>query len=465
MKKNSRRPSLQTRIAVFCFLSFFTVFVAIIAVLYFYWTSVFNREINEHFLRRAQLVGHIWLEEMQKGEPGLRERMDRDIATDEMRIAIFSVDGRLLYNRNMPGIDTSMSRKLRVRIIGRGPVITSERINGVIYRDIRTAFYNGKRLEGFVFKKFPLSVLSGVERTFIKLIPVIAAVLFGLAYKLSMLLSRGILRAIGDITDATYRVSAERFDNRVDTARLDVEFLPLAENFNRMCDRLGDSFASLRRFTSDASHELRTPLSIIKSKMEVALQKERSNEEYVETISEALDAVNRLSRMVNALLVMVRSETGDAAFNKADMDLSAVVRDVVEFISPIAEDKGLNMELSLVEPVQINGDEEWLRHLVFNLLDNSIKFCRPDDTIRVGLTRRNGGYDLRISDTGPGISPEHLPRIFDRFYRAPGANGESGAGLGLALCRWVVAGHNGEISTKSELGQGAEFVVSLPAAT
>lgn len=462
MKKNSRRPSIQTRIAVFYFLSFFTVFIAIIAVLYFYWASVFNREINQHFLRRAQLVGHIWLEETQKGERGLKERMDNDIAAAEMRVAIFSVGGRLLYSRNMPHVSDFLSRKIRDEISDRGPVIQTIRENGVIYREIRTSFKTGNRMDGFVFKKFPLHVLSGVEKTFLKLIPGIAAGLFGMAFLLSMVLNRGIIRAIDAITDATYRVNAERFDNRVETTKLDVEFLPLAENFNRMCARLGKSFDSLRRFTSDASHELRTPLTIIKSNLEVTLQKDRTSEEYVETISDALDAVNRLSRMVNTLLMMVRAETGEAAFNKTDLDLSHIVREVVDFISPIAEDKGINMQLDLVKPVNVKGDEEWLRHVVFNLLDNSIKYCHTSDTIRVALTNGAGECKLKISDTGPGIPAEHLPRVFDRFYRTPNANGVTGSGLGLALCKWVVSGHNGEISSTSEPGAGATFIISIP---
>lgn len=462
--KSGKQLSLQTRISIYNIVTFFFVLL-LVGALYAVQKSNLDRIVNAQMASRARLVGRIWLEQTQKGSKGLAGRMDKDVASSIRHIAIFGADGRLMYSRNVPNAPAILGSPGRLKEIAKRPAYQTADISGQPFRILTTPFYGHERLAGFILLKYPMKKEAKINRFFLLSAPAAVLALFLPVFFLGRALVRHIQKSIEAVNIATNSIREGHLDAPIDIGPLEPELRPLAINFNAMGQRLRESFDTLRRFSSDASHELRTPLAVLKTNLEVSLRQERRADEYVETISNALDEINRLNRIVNGLLLLTRSESGENIFKNEPVEMDAIVREVSEFLAPMAEDKEIRLALSIDCKAHIRGDGEWLHRVVFNLLDNSIKYCRPNDTVNISLARDNGILRLEVADTGPGISPAHLPHVFERFWRAPGAGTGAGAGIGLALCRWVIEGHKGNINASSPPGNGATIVVSLPAGT
>lgn len=282
-----------------------------------------------------------------------------------------------------------------------------------------------------------------------------------------------MLTPIRRMADAAERIGAERLDERLPVGNPDDEFGRLATITNRSLDRLADALERQRRFTSDASHEMRTPLTAIRSTGEVALRREQEPKQYREAIGAMLEATTRLTTLIDRLLALARADAGTAAGSPERIDALDAVRECVELLSPAAEAKGLSIDV-LGGPANIHVDPLLFRQSVLNVLDNAIKYSprAADDAPNPAISARvrsdgRGQVLISVTDQGPGIAPEHLPRIFDRFYRVDPARAGEGdgfsAGLGLSIARWAVEAHGGRINVQSGPGQGSTFTIILPA--
>jgi len=234
-----------------------------------------------------------------------------------------------------------------------------------------------------------------------------------------------------------------------------------------MLGRLQAAFDQLRRFTADASHELRTPLTAIRSVGEVALQDQRSPAEYRDVIGSMLEEVDRLTRLAESLLALSRADTGHIQLQREDISLVRIAKEASSVVEVLAEEKQQHIDIEGDANLVVSVDRLILRQAIVNLLDNAIKYSPPGSHILVRV--QNGGdkqVSLDVIDQGPGIPSEHQPYVFDRFFRVDKARTREwgGAGLGLSITRWAVEVHGGDISLKSEEGQGSTFRVSLPIA-
>mgnify|MGYP000017642175 CR=1 FL=1 len=219
-----------------------------------------------------------------------------------------------------------------------------------------------------------------------------------------------------------------------------------------------------RAFVADASHELRTPLALIRASAELL---RRHPEEPIAAQQQAVNDIvaesERLTRLVGQLLVLARADAGRLVLNREHLDLTAVARDVVRQLGPQAEARGLALTCQADGPVYVRGDEARLREVLLILLDNALKFTGQGGQVTVRVSEASGRARLTVSDTGVGIAPEHLPRIFDRFYRVERTGSQDGgAGLGLAIAKSIVEAHEGHIWAESQPGRGSSFHVELP---
>jgi heavy metal sensor kinase len=272
------------------------------------------------------------------------------------------------------------------------------------------------------------------------------------------------LQPLNDVAGAASQITGENLKLRIPSPKTGDELDHLIERFNGMVDRLESSFTQARQFSADVSHELRTPLTTIRGELEVALMTATTKEEYQEAIAEAVEEADRLAKVVRTLLQLSQAESGQVILAHDPVDLSQLVRDVVERFGVQAEAMGQVMRAEGPAGVIVTGDRLQLDRLVTNLLTNAMKYTPPGGTIRAIVRPSGEQAMLQVIDTGRGIAAEHLPHIFDRLYRVPdGArDGERGLGLGLSFVAWIAKVHEGRIDVQSEPGKGTTFTIHFP---
>jgi heavy metal sensor kinase len=276
------------------------------------------------------------------------------------------------------------------------------------------------------------------------------------------LTSRAI-RPIEKISAAATRISAGNLSERINSAEEDNELGRLVGVLNSTFGRLEAAFAQQKQFTADASHELRTPLAVIISEAQTALTRERSADEYRETVEGCLEMAQQMRRLTESLLQLARLDAGQDTFHRDTIDLAERTGACVELVRPLAKKREIEIQCDLA-PAKIVGDPDRLGQIVTNLLSNAIHYNKEGGEIRVTTRLENGVAMLMVSDTGHGIPADELPRVFERFYRADKSRSraEGRTGLGLAICKAIVDAHGGTIEVASELGKGTTFTVSLP---
>jgi heavy metal sensor kinase len=272
-----------------------------------------------------------------------------------------------------------------------------------------------------------------------------------------------MVRPITQMSATAELLSEKDLSKRLDLNHFDSELAGLGEVLNRLFSRLDASFSRQRQFTADASHELRTPLTVIRSASELALSQPRTPEEYQETIEVSLKAAERMTNLVNGLLALARLDSSNADFHLTQINLSDLASESVSLLGAIASEKQISL-VSDLHAVQIFGNPESLSRMIDNLINNAIIYNKPGGKVFIKLSKSDNKAVLEIKDTGVGISEEHLPFIFERFYRVDKARSRfsGGSGLGLAICKGVIEKHNGTITVQSVLGEGTTFQIKLP---
>jgi heavy metal sensor kinase len=285
---------------------------------------------------------------------------------------------------------------------------------------------------------------------------------------LGWLLAGRALAPVKELARAAERITSSNLSLRIPARGAGDELDYLIDTLNRMIERLEKSFHQIRQFSADVSHELRTPITAIRGQLEVALFTAETTEQYRDAMLNALQDIERLSQIVRALLLLSQAESGQLTLQREDLDLSAVVADVVDQFQIPADAAKVRLTAHLPPDCVVPADRIQIERMVSNLLSNALKFTPEGGQVRVSLERRAGWVDLRVEDTGRGIPTEHLPHIFDRFYRVPESasypDPEKGLGLGLSFVAWIAQAHGGTVQVDSAAGKGSRFTVVLPAA-
>lgn len=296
------------------------------------------------------------------------------------------------------------------------------------------------------------------------------------------LLARRALRPVDQMTTTARRIEAEHLGKRLDGAEVDDELGRLARTLNEMLARLEAAFAQVRRFSADASHELRTPLTVIKGEIEVALRSPRDSAEYQRVLASALEVVESMTRLVDDLLLLSRVDAGALRWEAEPVELDRLVEEAAKEGEILGRGKQVQMKILGLEPLIVRGDGQRLKQLLRNLVDNGVKYTPPGGQVTLALrqgpavsppladrspTPHEGAWaEIIVRDTGIGIPPEALPRIFDRFYRVDPARSREigGAGLGLCIAQTIAEAHGGRIDVESTPGAGSTFTIVLPLA-
>jgi two-component system, OmpR family, sensor kinase len=342
------------------------------------------------------------------------------------------------------------------------PIFSYNTINGAPFRVFTCPIIlEGNMVFGTVQVAASLqTVRKSIDRLLLIMITGgVASLSFALV--MGMMISRMALRPVQSVTQAAASIAdTENLRTRLKWDGPQDEIGDMTTVFNHMLERLEHLFSVQQRFVADVSHELRTPLTAIRGNVDIIKRYGMDNESLEAIESE----VARMSRMVNDLLLLARADYGDLKVDLFPVDLDTVISEVYREAKVLAQDRPIQVKIEDFQPVRINGNSDRLKQLFLNLISNALKFTPDGGKISISLVEHEDLALIEIRDTGVGIPPEALEHIFDRFYQVDTARTHTGggAGLGLAIAKWIVEAHSGSIRAQSAVGKGTLFTITIP---
>ena len=399
----------------------------------------------------------------QKGDPNannyipygggfLEIDLDYMEVVNDVRTALYTQDGRMLYGENPLSLQTSALEFSET-------MTRSMEVDGVRYdlydRKLNIRATDGEQLwiRGIVPETKSSAQLSEILRLSLILLPILII----LSVVISYFIADRMLSPIRKIERAAERISrGDDLGERIDQAKNNDEVGRLARVFNAMLDRLERSFEAERRFTSDASHELRTPTSVILAQAEYILEKERTVPEYAEAMEVVRNQSRRMSALISDMLDYTRMDQSERYSLNDEVDLSGLTEELCRELA-LAGTDGVTLETRIDEGVAVTGDRLLLTRMITNLVGNAYRYGKPGGPVWVALTRSDGGAVLEVADDGIGIPDGDKDKIFDRFYRGDAARTAGGTGLGLAMVKKIAELHGATVELESEVGKGSAF--------
>ncbi|MCX7769532.1 MAG: ATP-binding protein [Proteobacteria bacterium] len=324
-------------------------------------------------------------------------------------------------------------------------------------------FYESNFL-GYLEVGASLEKIQKMKKSLIYLFAIIIPITFFISNLGGFFIFNRGLQSIIFLSRELKNFTAHELYKRVPVPNSKDEIRELFESINTMMASLEKSFEQIRQFSADASHELRTPLTIIKGEIEVALRSERTVEEYQDTLVSILEEIDRMSRIVEDLLLIAKADAKEVIIEKKRIKLNNILNELCEQLSIFAEAKNVELHYDNLPEVEINADPLRLRQVFTNIIENAIKYNVNNGKVFVSIEEDEHNYIVKVKDTGIGIRKEDIGKIFDRFYRADKSRKREigGAGLGLSICKWIIESHGGYIKVESEYGKGSTFSIYLP---
>jgi heavy metal sensor kinase len=449
--------SIKFRLTVWYLVVITVLLVVFGTVAYYLLRNNLFRNLDKQLQARAQ--------DLQRT---MRIEGDNNVFFDqtvEEIVLIYDADG-VLRTRLGPNVQFSnIDRAVQQALFGDPTFVSAETEKGPDVRLYAAPLnVNSQDRVAIVVGRVPNEILNmlAIFRMVILNSSVLLLVLAGVG---GWFLAGRTLKPVERITDIARGIGESDLSRRIDVES-DDELGRLATTLNGMIARLEEAFVKQRRFVADASHELRTPLSVIQAESSLVLEKPRDHEQYRRSLEIVSQEVDYMSDVVGKLLVLARSDAHSEQLNVQDIELGGLLAELGQDLEALAQEKGLALNFDPMDALTVRGDRVRLRQLFMNLLDNALRYTPEDGTITVSGVREEDRAVVSITDTGIGIPPEHLPFIFERFYRVDKArtNREGGTGLGLSIAVSIARMHGGTIEVQSEVGTGTTFRVILPQA-
>jgi heavy metal sensor kinase len=313
----------------------------------------------------------------------------------------------------------------------------------------------------------PQRKYEGVLRAFTSVLLLSTPFILALATVCGLWLGRRALAPVARITDDARAITEGNLSARLAVPDSRDELQQLSETLNEMLDRIEQSFTRTKQFTADASHELRAPMTLIHTAAEYSLRRERSREELVESLQKILRESRRTTALVDDLLLLARGDAGKETAELESTDAEPLVRDIAQQATAMATARNIHVDLQLeAGTLPVKANEAHLRRLLLILVDNALKFTPSGGAVTIAGSKDATDVTISVADTGIGISPEDLPHIFERFWRADRVRSREagGTGLGLTIAKQIAEQHGAHLGVQSEVGRGSVFTVRLPRA-
>jgi two-component system heavy metal sensor histidine kinase CusS len=453
--------SLAARLtAGFAGAAFFLVLIAT-GVLDWALRAQFSREQDEILSDKAKVLKALIAK--SSTDDSLRNEVEWEWeVTRRSRVAMRVCDdaGRTLVET--PGMSERLPADQFAAVTPSGELVTGR--DGVPYRIIRdaasTARAEPRILHLGLDRSDDFELLAKFRRSLLIVLALAPAACALLGYRVAR---RG-LRPLTDVSSTATRISAANLSERLASAQMPAELAELARTFNAMLDRLEESFERITRFSADIAHELRTPLQVLRGEAEIALRRARSLDEYRQVLGSGLEEYGRLAKLIDSLLFLARADNPEMSIARERLDLRHELSAAVSFYEPLAAEKGVSLSSEVAEGTFAKLDRTLLQRALGNLVANAIAHTPSGGTVVARAHRFDSRIVMEVQDTGAGIAAEHLPHVFDRFYRADAARTTSAGrtGLGLALVKSIAELHNGTVEIESQIDAGTKIRLVIP---
>lgn len=379
--------------------------------------------------------------------------------TENLIFQVWDTERRLQFSRPIGLSDPLDEAGVRL-----GQVFySSQSIGGVRVRVLSVPLRTNRGPVGYLQVGLSLALVEITQNTLATVLIALTITLMVVVLVTTWALTGEALAQLETVTQvATQITQADDLSRRIPVApTAQDEVSRLIHAFNQTLERLEKLFDTQRRFLADVSHELRTPLTVIKGEVGLMRLTNELDEESLRNIEKEVD---RLTRLVGDLLLLAQAESGQLPLDLKPVEMDTILLEVMQQMQVLASGK-INLRLEEIDQVIVNGDRDRLKQVILNLVSNAINYTPPGGEVRVWLSKQDGRACLKVEDTGPGIQPDDLPYIFDRFYRGDPSRKRtenSGFGLGLSIAKWIVDRHGGQIEVESQVGKGTRFTVWLP---
>ena len=406
----------------------------------------------------------------EEDEDEHQDLSEKDYESHEIREAIRSslirdTDGTVLWTgENVVGFSPLTATSLIEVRKGRTVYEAVQRPNGTPIRRILLPIMVGNNVQYILQTEHSLEFVENTLYMLLFALVGVSASVLVLAWMGSRWLAQQALSPVELLSTTASQISGQTLGTRLSLAAPYEEFQRLATAFNSMLDRLQKGFEAQRRFVADAAHELKTPLTAMKGHLEVTLQRARSADEYREAIIANLESVERLTSLTKSLLTLAKFSGDHSPLHLEPISLHSLIKEVVNDLSMIAEDQKIVLHAEYETVPLVLGDRIQLKQTLVNVLDNAFRHTPAGGAITIRLKEHDGLAALSVEDTGSGIAPQHLPHVFDRFYRADDARDRSsgGTGLGLAIVKEIMEAHRGKVQIDSQVGKGTKLTMTIP---
>lgn len=429
-----------------------------------------SRDVDDFLRGKAMLLGRL----MPPTRLAIEPWMEQDLQLQESHVVVqlFAADGTLGGKSSNLRFDLPLTENARrSEHPGGGVELETLVLNG---REWRVATHPrrdrwGEPVVLYAQAAIALDALHVREQRLLVWLVAGGAVMMAAGAAAAWFLSRQWLRSVSALEEAASGLStSELGKHRLFVPSDDAELAALAASFNHLLDRLETAHATQQRFTADASHELRTPLTVLRGEIEVALRRPRTEGEYREVLLSNKEEIERLSRLTENMLALAHVDVGDAITQRENLRVAGLCQSVAAKLHPLAVAGGIDLQVEAEEgdsPV-IHADRIAIERVVHNLIENAVRYSPPGERVIVRTARDGGEARIEVIDSGSGIAPEHLPHLFERFYRVDKARSRAhgGSGLGLSIVKALVEAHGGSVTVESTVGRGSTFTVRLPAA-
>ena len=455
--------TIRARLTVWYIVLLALILIGFSGALYVTLARALYQQLDDSLARQAHdLIDGLFIINGQIDYPGGENDMsDLDaVRAQGYLIRVLDADGRIL-NTNATYAPLPVAPDVVATARQGLAQFQTVSVDGVAYRLLTAPVQNNGQAVGAMQVAQVLGAVDSALSELTLALAVIVPLTLALAMFAGGWFARRALMPIDQITRTAQRISAQDLSQRLNLNLPNDEVGRLARTFDAMLARLDDAFRREREFTANASHELRTPLTVMRGEIDVVLQRPRERAEYERVLSELGADVERLSHMAEDLLMLARADAHQIAVTCEELNAAQLLQAVADELRPLAEAQQIALDVRADPALRFWGDEPKMLRVLFNLVDNALKFSAPKTCVSLTAARKGDSVSLCVSAQGPGIASDALPHIFDRFYR--GTNGDArGAGLGLAIARALVQAQGGVISGESQVEQGTTFTVELP---